>query len=65
MAQNAVIQEKLRKMQALTRQREQEGRNLSVLEPARIQFESLMQEGKFKEAEAVVDRSLRVLESLK
>ena len=65
LAQNAALQEKLRKAQALSQQRAIEGRNLSVLEPARIQFESLMQQGKFKEAEAVLDRTLRVLESLK
>jgi len=65
MARNAVIQEKLRKAQALALQREQEGRNLSVLEPMKGEFESLMHEGKFKEAEAVVDRTIRILESLK
>ncbi len=64
-ARNAVIQEKLRKVQTLARQREQEGRNLSVLDPYRKEFESLMLEAKFKEAETVVDRTLRVLEGLK
>ncbi len=64
-ARDIAIQEKLRKAQALARQREEEGRNLSVLEPLKNEFESLMQAGKFKEAETVVDRTIKILESLK
>lgn len=59
------IQEKMQKLQAAVRQWQQNGRDLSSLGQAMQQFEPLIRSGQFKEAEAVLDNALKLLEEKK
>ncbi|MBI4659253.1 MAG: periplasmic heavy metal sensor [Verrucomicrobia bacterium] len=57
----APIQMKMQGVQASIRRWEQDGRDLSPIGQIMDEFEPLMREGKFKEAEAVLDRALKRL----
>jgi Spy/CpxP family protein refolding chaperone len=60
-ARGAVFQEKLRKVQELARKQQAEGRDLSALQALQDQIEPLMKQGKLGEAEAVLDKALKLL----
>lgn len=62
-ARGAILQEKLRKTQELAKQWQAEGKDLSQLEKLKDEFEPLVREGKVKEAEAVLDRALKILQA--
>ena len=55
------LQEKMQRLQALVNQREQAGANLQAVGELMQGFESLMQQKKFSEAEALVDRAFMLL----
>src|SRR6266478_1788040 len=55
------LQEKMQRLQALVNQREQAGANLQPVGDLMQGFERLMQQKKFSEAEALVDRALKLL----
>jgi Spy/CpxP family protein refolding chaperone len=57
-----VLQEKLRKAQEMARQKKLAGKDLLMLRSLQDQLEPLVQDGKLAEAEAVLDRTLRLLE---
>lgn len=54
---------KLREAHDLAQKAKQEGRDVSWFDSAREQFEALAKAGKFKEAEALLDRSLKALKA--
>ena len=56
------LQTKMRRVQELVHKAQADGRNLSSMQPIREELEPLVQEKKFKEAEAVLDRALKMLE---
>ena len=55
------LQEKMQRLQALVNEREQAGANLQPVGELMQGFEALMQQKKFSEAEALVDRALKLL----
>jgi hypothetical protein len=55
------LQEKMQRLQALFNQREQKGADLRPVGELMQDFEPLMQQEKFSEAEALVDRALKLL----
>ena len=55
------LQEKMQRLQALVNQREQKGADLQPVGELMQGFESLMQQKKFSEAEALVDRAFMLL----
>ena len=61
-AKMSAFQAKMRKVQEAAQQWQREGRDLSALESLKGELEPLMQEKKFQEAEAVLDRALKMLE---
>ncbi len=56
------LQEKMQRLQSLVNQREQAGANLQPVGELMQGFEQLMQQKKFSEAEALVDRALKLLD---
>jgi Spy/CpxP family protein refolding chaperone len=57
------VQAKMERVKAAVQRWEKEGRDLSVLAGLKRELDPLLQEGKFKEAEAVLDRAIRLLEA--
>ena len=55
------IQAKMQKLQQAMQQRQQDGRDLSDLQPIMSQLQPLMQQGKFKEAEPLLDKAIEIL----
>lgn len=55
------FQTKMRHVQELVHKAQTDGRDLSSLQPLKGELEPLVQEKKFKEAEAVLDRALKIL----
>lgn len=62
-ARQAAIQEKWVRVRAQVLQWQQEGRDLTPLQPFKEQFDPLMKEGKWTEAEAILDQALKTLEA--
>ena len=56
------LQTKMQRVQELVHKAQTDGRDLSWLQPLKEELEPLVQEKKFKEAEAVLDRALKILE---
>jgi len=56
------VQAKMERVKAAVQGWEKEGRDLSVLAKLKGELDPLLQEGKFKEAEGVLDRALKLLE---
>ena len=57
------IQEKMRKAQALGKQWQDEGKDLTPLLELKSEFEQLTREGKVRQSEAVLDKALKILEA--
>jgi len=57
----ASVQAKMEKLQAGLKQGKQEGRDLSALKPVLEELEPLLRDGRFQEAEMVIDRALGML----
>jgi TolB protein len=57
----ATLQQKMQRFQALVQQRQQEGVNLQPVGELMQDFEPLMQQQKFAEAEALLDRALKLV----
>lgn len=62
-AHGVVLQEKLRRAQEIAKRWQAEGKSLSQLEDLKRELEPLVREGKVKEAEAVLDKALKILEA--
>ena len=62
-ARAARLQEKLRKTQETGQQWQASGKDLTELQALRDQFESQMKAGKLKEAEATLDKALKLLDA--
>jgi MoxR-like ATPase len=56
------LQRKMQALQQAVQKRQQEGGDLSPVGRIMQKFEPLMKEGKVKEAEAVIDEALKLLE---
>jgi len=56
------VQAKMERVKATVQRWEKEGRDLSVLAGLKRELDPLLQAGKFKAAEAVLDRALKLLE---
>lgn len=57
------FQTKMHRVHELVQQAQADGRDLSSLQPLKEELEPLVQEKKLKEAEAVLDRALKILET--
>lgn len=62
-ARGARLQEKLRKTQEINQQWLTAGKDLTELQAIKDQFEAQMKAGKMKEAEAALDKALKILEA--
>ena len=61
-ARGAVLQEKLRKAQEIAKRWQAEGKDFSQVQQLKDEFETQARAGKVKEAEATLDKALKILE---
>jgi Spy/CpxP family protein refolding chaperone len=62
-AKSAAFQSKVHQTMELAQKWKQEGRELADFEPARREFETLMRDGNFQAAEALLDKTLKRLQA--
>jgi len=56
------LRDKMKQVQELARKSHEDGKDLSEVRPLMEQIQPLMRDGKFKEAEEILDRALKVLQ---
>jgi Spy/CpxP family protein refolding chaperone len=61
--QGDTLQDKMRKAEAIAKQWQTEGKDLTQLQQLKGEFDELTRAGKPKEAEAVLDQALKILEA--